>query len=77
MKTKDKTCEIDEIPHRVPTLLGSVPGKAKLAFAALRASPAVLSMIGPSLKTREKFLLSKSSSPFLAWANTPCKEHLL
>jgi hypothetical protein len=27
-----------------------VPGKAKLAFAGLRASPAVLSMIGPSLK---------------------------
>jgi hypothetical protein len=39
--------------HRECLLLGSVPGKAKLAFAALRASPAVISMIGPSLKKKK------------------------
>jgi len=59
MKRKDKSCEIDEIPHRVSLLLRSVPGKAKLAFAALRASPAVLSMIGPSLKKKKPWRLSK------------------
>jgi hypothetical protein len=52
MKTKDKSCEIDEIPHKSAYSEGVCPEKAKLVFAALRTSPAVLSMIGPSLKNK-------------------------